>query len=641
MRIVTISCVRNEADIIEPFVRHALSFCERIFVLNHGSTDATAQILDQLRGEGLPLEVIHDATLGHMGEAQINRLLQLAATEYAADWIIPLDADEFICGSHDASFLPPLVEGETPCIKLQMRTYYCKQGDDPNVLNPVERMTRRLVQEPWEYQKAMVPGYLARKPGSRLVQGSHRLIIGAREAPFEVIENVRLAHYSLRTPAQYALKITSKQLQRRRRYVPHSVEGAFYKETYNQIKRSYSAFARNFEMQPLPYLPPHDHDAVVADPLHYLGGPLRYTSKPGDFDEYAEQLLLLAERFASSGEGANDGSDDSTTGSIPLLSVEAYPFPDHGVHAARQIQAPQAATHSLEFDLDCDARTTELRIGFGCLPGLIEIEEMSLIFDDGESALLTYRHLELSSMLRVIQHAAVINTERACWLFVSSYPVLLRFDGWKDQNGHLPRKLQIKLSYQTRMLEGKFLHLRVLAAITREKNESIRLLKQLECCKNDREDLLKKVTYSIGSTINFSREGNGVLFMRKGWGTPEAWGSWTDGCEATLLLRFAQVPRNNLQMNACVRAFLTGGHMELQVNIRVNGERIATWKATNKGFLTLQCQINLPLVRGGACEIAFEIVNPLSPKEAGISNDARLLGLAFKSVDFQECRTLA
>jgi len=48
--------------------------------------------------------------------------------------------------------------------------------------------------------------------------------------------------------------------------------------TYTQLKRSYSAFATSFETQPLATLPPHDQNAVITDPLEYLGGPLRYTS---------------------------------------------------------------------------------------------------------------------------------------------------------------------------------------------------------------------------------------------------------------------------------------------------------------------------------------------------------------------------
>ena len=49
--IVVVSMVRNEADIIESFVRHNLQFADRLYIVNHRSSDATKDILQQLLQE--------------------------------------------------------------------------------------------------------------------------------------------------------------------------------------------------------------------------------------------------------------------------------------------------------------------------------------------------------------------------------------------------------------------------------------------------------------------------------------------------------------------------------------------------------------------------------------------------------------
>ncbi|MCI6101295.1 MAG: glycosyltransferase family 2 protein [Selenomonas sp.] len=56
-KIVAISMVKNEMDIIESFVRHTLGFADLLIIADHKSTDRTREILEALRTEGLPLLV--------------------------------------------------------------------------------------------------------------------------------------------------------------------------------------------------------------------------------------------------------------------------------------------------------------------------------------------------------------------------------------------------------------------------------------------------------------------------------------------------------------------------------------------------------------------------------------------------------
>src|SRR5690349_11051897 len=87
--------VRNEADVIEAFVRHNLAFLDALVVVDHGSFDGTSDVLAKLRDEGLPLRVAHDADPAYRQAQTMTRLAREALGE-GADFVFALDADEFL-----------------------------------------------------------------------------------------------------------------------------------------------------------------------------------------------------------------------------------------------------------------------------------------------------------------------------------------------------------------------------------------------------------------------------------------------------------------------------------------------------------------------------------------------------------------
>ena len=92
---VVIAAVKNEADLIEPFVRHNLALADRMLLVDNGSSDRTLEILRQLQAEGLAVEVDQDPSLGQYQRERVTRLMQRALA-YSPDWILPLDADELL-----------------------------------------------------------------------------------------------------------------------------------------------------------------------------------------------------------------------------------------------------------------------------------------------------------------------------------------------------------------------------------------------------------------------------------------------------------------------------------------------------------------------------------------------------------------
>jgi len=49
MKLVGVVMAKNEADVIEAFVRHNLRFLDRLLIIDHQSSDATANIVMALR----------------------------------------------------------------------------------------------------------------------------------------------------------------------------------------------------------------------------------------------------------------------------------------------------------------------------------------------------------------------------------------------------------------------------------------------------------------------------------------------------------------------------------------------------------------------------------------------------------------
>jgi glycosyltransferase involved in cell wall biosynthesis len=96
MKLVAIARVKDELDIIEAFVRHHAQHFDKLIVLDDGSSDGTYQVLQQLRSVYRDLVVLRQPTIGYMQAEYMTLLLRMAVDKFGADWVAPLDADEFI-----------------------------------------------------------------------------------------------------------------------------------------------------------------------------------------------------------------------------------------------------------------------------------------------------------------------------------------------------------------------------------------------------------------------------------------------------------------------------------------------------------------------------------------------------------------
>ena len=155
-------------------------------------------------------------------------------------------------------------------------------------------------------------------------------------------------------------------------------------------------------------------------------------------------------------------------------------------------------------------------------------------------------------------------------------------------------------------------------------------------CKNYeiyRVDSLTSLMPEIkrGKRISFAKgTGNADLFLLDSWGHPEDWGVWTIGGMARIIL---PIPEGASKINLVLDAFVSGKHPRQDFELLGAG--------TPKSYQLIKSQGNavdilVPQAAkdAGYIEIGLKVINPISPKDLGLSDDDRHLGVGLVSATF-------
>lgn len=291
MRLVAVSIVKNEADIIEAFVRHTCAWVDHHLVFDHDSTDGTREILRALQAEGLPLTLFRDDAPGHLQQARSNHLTRCAAERHEADWILPLDADEFLIGPDRATLENALtLSGSDHAGSLPLLDYCPTPADDITVLNPALRL-RHCRPQPSPTRKIFVPRALALEAGLVAGKGSHALYRNGAALPDRPLpDSFYLAHLALRSPEHQVLRIVRAELQRLSRGRAGAGLDVHYRLAYQLLTANPERFLANLA-------------APVAGlrelAIDYRGGPLVHTTGQS-WMRVARALLPWLEQLATS-----------------------------------------------------------------------------------------------------------------------------------------------------------------------------------------------------------------------------------------------------------------------------------------------------------------------------------------------------
>lgn len=207
MRITTLSVMKNEADIIEVFIRYHLQFVSRMVIVDHASTDSSAKIVKQLIGAGLPVELHTSIVVGHHQNAILNEHAQMFLAVNSADWIIPLDIDEFIVARKPLEIILQTASTDAP-LELLWKTYVPTADDDQSEKNVLKRIKHCMVTEAGIFSKIAIPAQLLRA-GYRIAMGNHALMDkhGTKCIKIQSNDQLFLAHFPVRSPEQFMGKV--------------------------------------------------------------------------------------------------------------------------------------------------------------------------------------------------------------------------------------------------------------------------------------------------------------------------------------------------------------------------------------------------------------------------------------------------
>lgn len=276
MRVVAISRILDEADIVEAFLRHTAAYVDHHVIMDNGSRDGTLEIVRALNDEGLNLTVFQNVSVS-TNERQFNTFMyHHAATELRADWVLCLDADEFIDDRAVEGGLAAALErtmNQTPdLLCLQLRYFDYVPDADPAADEPVVPLRlRRRRKQANRFRKIFVRAAI---PEAVVNNGNHTVTLHGTSLPGQPLPGLNLAHYPRRSPYQMAAKGAKGWAK---------VQATGSSEVARGTNRHYRLLfeglrdapqAQLLDARPLPV----DDPTLVTDPIDYRGGPLRYTA---------------------------------------------------------------------------------------------------------------------------------------------------------------------------------------------------------------------------------------------------------------------------------------------------------------------------------------------------------------------------
>ena len=207
-RVISLSIVRNEQDIIEPFIRHTASLVDAMVILDHGSVDETRAIaLDCARELG-SVVVGDTAGFAHTQSERMTRLLHDAQSAFLADFVLFLDADEFVGVADRASLLAMLETIPTGGVGyLEWRTFVLAPGEGHGPSDPPRSMRRRRSTERRVFRKAILRLDGACRPELVVEAGNHDVLTGSGERLDGVyFDEPKLLHFPVRSRRQLVTK---------------------------------------------------------------------------------------------------------------------------------------------------------------------------------------------------------------------------------------------------------------------------------------------------------------------------------------------------------------------------------------------------------------------------------------------------
>jgi hypothetical protein len=211
MRLFGVAMVRNEADVIEAFVRHNLSVLDGLAIVDHGSFDATSEILAKLQAENLPLHVERDERPEYFQSACMTALVRETLRREQADFVFALDADEFLKCASRQTLEQALAEVPPGMHAVANWLTYVPEDLDAGAAFGQGHLRRRLRVERRTLYKAVIGRSFVERSADVVVMGNHLVSdpAHAEHPPHARLraDVVAVAHCPVRSRGQLESKI--------------------------------------------------------------------------------------------------------------------------------------------------------------------------------------------------------------------------------------------------------------------------------------------------------------------------------------------------------------------------------------------------------------------------------------------------
>ncbi len=200
--------VKNEQDVIEPFLRHNASLLDALVLLDNASHDNTRDIALACARELGNVVVGDSAEFSYLQSERMTSMLACCQEAFRADYILFLDADEFLSVSDRRALeiaLSPIPRGGVGLVPW--RTFVIRPGqEDAVAADPPHGFTHRRRAELPQFQKAVLR--LDGRPASGLVveQGNHNVLVNGQALASSQLEGLHLMHMPVRSGRQLAAK---------------------------------------------------------------------------------------------------------------------------------------------------------------------------------------------------------------------------------------------------------------------------------------------------------------------------------------------------------------------------------------------------------------------------------------------------
>ena len=175
MKFVSVSLIKDEADIIELFIRINSRVIDHFFIVDNGSSDNTVKILSKLKEEGFNITLFKDPMAEYDQSLMTTKALRTAHSKMRFDWAFMLDADEFI--NIDKQTLEDELSTVTDnqVASFKWSTWIPNEDLWFKCDNPLWTGFRRKSKETEHFEKVIVPYRLA--PNTILAMGNHSAFI--------------------------------------------------------------------------------------------------------------------------------------------------------------------------------------------------------------------------------------------------------------------------------------------------------------------------------------------------------------------------------------------------------------------------------------------------------------------------------